>query len=185
MARRKSQIKKIITQNIDNLHQSSGIPENKIIELHGNSSYAKCLECKSKYELQTVKEEFQSQPVESRKSPCCKKCGGIIKTATISFGQPMPAKEMKTAESATLASDLFIAIGSSLQVYPAASFPILASNNGAKLVIINRETTDLDKIANLVINEDEPSSSIKPVYSIVDLLVIFSMFCYCTFLYPH
>ena len=144
----------VITQNIDNLHQSSGIPENKIIELHGNSSYAKCLECKSKYELQTVKEEFQSQPVESRKSPCCKKCGGIIKTATISFGQPMPAKEMKAAESATLASDLFIAIGSSLQVYPAASFPILASNNGAKLVIINRETTGLDKIANLVINEE-------------------------------
>ena len=66
----------------------------------------------------------------------------------------MPAKEMKAAESATLASDLFIAIGSSLQVYPAASFPILASNNGAKLVIINRETTDLDKIANLVINEE-------------------------------
>ena len=144
----------VITQNIDNLHQDSGIPEDKIIELHGNSSYAICLECKQRYELKSIKLEFESKPIDSRVSPTCKKCEGIIKSATISFGQPMPTKEMKDAETATLSCDLFIAIGSSLKVYPAASFPIIARNNGAKLVIINREPTELDQIANLVINEE-------------------------------
>ena len=144
----------VITQNIDNLHQDSGISEDEIIELHGNSSYASCLDCKFRYELDEIKSEFISQPVGSKKSPICKECGGIIKSATISFGQPMPEKEMKRAESATLDCDLFLAIGSSLQVYPAASFPIIARKNGAKLVIINREPTELDKIANMVINEE-------------------------------
>ena len=76
----------VITQNIDNLHQDSEIPEDKIIELHGNSSYAICLECKQRYKLKSIKLEFESKPIGSRVSPTCKKCGGIIKSATISFG---------------------------------------------------------------------------------------------------
>ena len=143
----------VITQNIDNLHQDSGVPEEKIIELHGNSTYAVCLECKAKYDLKSIKSEFESVPISSRKPPSCRKCGGIVKSATISFGQPMPEKEMKLAETVTLSCDLFIATGSSLKVYPAASFPILARNNGAKLVIINREPTELDELANLVLNK--------------------------------
>lgn len=144
----------VITQNIDNLHQDSGVPEEKIIELHGNSSYAVCLECKIKYDLKSIKSEFEAVPISSRKAPSCKKCGGIVKSATISFGQPMPEKEMKLAETVTLSCDLFIVAGSSLKVYPAASFPILARNNGAKLVIINREPTELDQLANLVLNKN-------------------------------
>ncbi len=142
----------VITQNIDNLHQNSGVPADKIIELHGNGTYAKCLDCDLRHELDDVRRAFEDG--DEKMLPACRGCGGIVKSATISFGQPMPEHEMRRAETATLACDLFIAIGSSLQVYPAAGFPILANENGARLVIINRESTDLDNIANLVINEE-------------------------------
>ena len=97
------------------------ISEDKIIELHGNSSYASCLDCKFRYELDEIKSEFISQPVGSKKSPICKDCSGIIKSATISFGQPMPEKEMQRAESATLDCDLFLAIGNSVYTCPIRS----------------------------------------------------------------
>ena len=85
--------------------------------------------------------------------PFCDQCGGIVKTATISFGQSMPESEMGRAHAASIDCDLFLAIGSSLTVYPAAGFPVLAKKNGAKLVIINHQDTDLDPIADLVIQE--------------------------------
>ncbi len=140
----------VITQNIDNLHQASGIPAEKIIELHGNGTYAKCLDCGERHELVWVREQFES----SGAAPDCRGCGGIVKSATISFGQSMPEEEMNRAHEATLGCDLFIAIGSSLQVYPAAGFPILAKRNGAMLAILNREPTELDQIADLVIHEE-------------------------------
>jgi NAD-dependent deacetylase len=143
-------VSKIITQNIDNLHQNSGISENNVIELHGNTTFAKCLDCDRRYELEDIKSLFEI----TSKPPYCNDCGGIIKTATISFGQSMPKDEMIRAEEATLSCDLFFAIGSSLQVYPAASFPIIAKNNGSKLIILNREETDLDKYADLVIHDE-------------------------------
>ena len=143
-------VSKIITQNIDNLHQISGVPEENVIELHGNTTFAKCLECDLRYELNSIKKLFEQTNVP----PYCKNCSGIIKTATISFGQPMPKEEMLKAEKASLSCDLFIAIGSSLQVYPAASFPLVAKKNGSKLVILNREGTDLDKYADLVIHDE-------------------------------
>ncbi|MDB4247202.1 Sir2 family NAD-dependent protein deacetylase [Hyphomicrobiales bacterium] len=143
-------VSKIITQNIDNLHQISGIPEENVIELHGNTTFAKCLDCDLRYELNSIKKLFE----QTNKPPYCKKCSGIIKTATISFGQSMPKEEMLKAEKASLSCDLFIAIGSSLQVYPAASFPLVAKKNGSKLVILNREGTDLDKYADLVIHDE-------------------------------
>ena len=143
-------VSKIITQNIDNLHQISGVPEENVIELHGNTTFAKCLDCDLRYELNSIKKLFE----QTNNPPYCKNCSGIIKTATISFGQSMPKEEMLKAEKASLSCDLFIAIGSSLKVYPAASFPLVAKKNGSKLIILNREGTDLDKYADLVIHDE-------------------------------
>ena len=148
----------IITQNIDNLHQNSGIPSEKIIELHGNGTYAKCLDCGERHELFWVREMFEA----SGRAPDCRSCNGIVKSATVSFGQAMPEEEMNRAHEATLGCDLFLAIGSSLQVYPAAGFPILAKRNGATLVILNREPTELDQIADLVIH-DEIGATLAPI----------------------
>ena len=145
-------ISAVITQNIDNLHQDSGIPDAQIIELHGNGTYAHCLDCDLRHELDAIRAAFEAQNMEM--APACQNCGGMVKTATISFGQAMPEAQMRRAEQATLACDLFIAIGSSLQVYPAAGFPVLARHNGARLVILNREATELDDAASLVINEE-------------------------------
>ena len=136
----------IITQNIDGLHEASGVPKSKIVELHGNGTYAKCLACGVRHELVAVRKKFEA----SNRPPACL-CGGIVKTATIAFGQAMPETEMRLAHAATLQADLMLAIGSSLVVYPAAGFPVLAKENGARLVIINREETPMDSIADLVI----------------------------------
>ena len=138
----------VITQNIDGLHQASGIAEDQVIELHGNTTYAHCLDCKARYELAALRVAFE----RSGKVPICDECGGFVKTATISFGQAMPIEAMRRTEIETLAADLFIVAGSSLVVYPAAGFPELAKDNGATLVIINREPTGLDRIADLVLH---------------------------------
>ena len=139
----------IITQNIDGLHQASGVPDAKVIELHGNTTYAACLDCRRRYELDWVRNIF----ADDERLPVCN-CGGHIKTATISFGQSMPEAAMARAHQVTLAADLFIVLGSSLVVYPAAGFPILAKRNGARLVIVNREPTEQDDLADLVINAE-------------------------------
>jgi NAD-dependent deacetylase len=143
-------VSSVITQNVDGLHQLSGVPDEKVIELHGNATYAACLDCGKRFELADIKKVFEADET----LPICDACGGIIKTATISFGQAMPVAEVREAEEETLACDLFLAIGSSLVVYPAAGFPDLAKRNGAGLVIINREPTSLDSTADLVINDE-------------------------------
>ena len=140
----------VITQNVDNLHQNSGVPDDKVIELHGNATYAKCLDCGQAYKFAPLKVAFQKHG----EVPDCEHCGGMIKTATISFGQSMPEREMLLAEQATIDCDLFIAIGSSLVVYPAASLPLQAKQYGAKLVILNREPTDMDGYADMVIHAE-------------------------------
>ena len=147
---RAGKVPAVITQNIDNLHQASGIPDQHVVELHGNTTYAACLDCARRYELGWVRERFV---VEAR-SPECADCGGYIKTATISFGQAMPEQPMQRAEELTLACDLFLAIGSSLVVWPAAGFPLMAKRNGARLVILNRDPTEFDDLADLVIRDD-------------------------------
>ena len=139
----------LITQNVDNLHQDAGVPEDKITEIHGNASYASCLDCGTRYELAPIKQAFLANGI----IPYCDSCEGMVKTATISFGQPMPEEEMQIAQSKTMECDLFIAIGTSLQVYPAAGFPKLAKELSAKLIIINNQPTALDPIADLVIHE--------------------------------
>ena len=140
----------VITQNTDGLHQKSGVPEKDVIELHGNSTYATCLNCNIRHELEWIREMYLKDGL----APNCPDCGGIIKTATVSFGQPMPQEKMHAAQIETLACDLMIAVGSSLKVFPAATFPITARKNGAQLVILNRDPTDFDKYANLVLNEE-------------------------------
>lgn len=140
----------VITQNIDGLHRDSGLATDQVIELHGNGTFAHCLSCGERYELDWVAAELEAKPG----APSCTACAGIVKTATISFGQPMPVEAMARAEEATLGCDLFLAIGSSLVVYPAAGFPLLAKRSGAKLVIINREPTDFDQFGDLLIHDD-------------------------------
>jgi NAD-dependent deacetylase len=138
----------IITQNVDGLHRRSGVPDSKVIELHGNATYASCLDCGHRYELEPIKLAFFG----NGKLPLCLKCDGIVKTATISFGQAMPEIPMARAQDETLGCDLFIVLGSSLVVYPAAGFPRIAKRKGAKLVILNRDPTDQDDEADMVIH---------------------------------
>jgi NAD-dependent deacetylase len=147
---RDGKVSAVITQNVDNLHQDAGVPDAQVIELHGNARYATCLDCALRYELADLEQEFRTT---QRVGPC-RKCGGVIKTATISFGQAMPEGAMRRAHAQTLGCDLFIVIGSSLVVYPAAGFPELAKDLGAKLVILNREPTGLDPIADLVLHRE-------------------------------
>jgi NAD-dependent deacetylase len=145
---RRGIVRCVITQNIDNLHQASGVPGEKIVELHGNTTYATCLDCAKRYEIPLLRNFFE----KDGEVPDCA-CGGYIKAATISFGQAMPEEAMQSAARATLDCDLFLVLGSSLVVYPAAGFPIMAKRNGAKLVILNRSPTDQDEYTDLVIRE--------------------------------
>ena len=140
----------VITQNVDNLHQAAGVPAGQVIELHGNASYATCLECGLRHELADLKALYKA----AGDLPACRECGGIVKTATISFGQPMPQEPMARAEADTLACDLFLVLGSSLVVFPAAGFPQIARQNGARLAIVNRDPTDQDASADLVLHDE-------------------------------
>jgi NAD-dependent deacetylase len=148
----------VITQNVDNLHQHAGVPAEQVIELHGNASYAACLECGLRHELADLMVLYKA----TGDLPACRTCGGIVKTATISFGQAMPPEPMARAETEALACDLFLVLGSSLVVYPANGFPVLAKENGARLAILNREPTEMDELADLVLHDE-----IGPVMSSV------------------
>ena len=140
----------VITQNVDNLHQDSGIPEAQVIELHGNGSYAKCLSCHTRYELAEIEQQFHSL---GNVEPCGR-CGGLVKPATISFGQPMPEDAMDRAREVTEDCDLMVVAGTTLIVYPAAGFPEYAKQLGATLVILNREATPLDPLADLILHRE-------------------------------
>jgi NAD-dependent deacetylase len=140
----------VITQNIDNLHQAGGVPDDRVIELHGNTRYAKCLTCGTRMEIADIRDHFDRHG----DAPDCRLCGGIVKTATISFGQAMPEEEMARAQDASLTADLFLVAGSSLVVYPAAAFPLMAKRAGAKFVILNRDETEQDPYADLVLRRE-------------------------------
>jgi len=140
----------IVTQNVDNLHQDSGVPAEQVIELHGNASYATCLACGLRHEIEDLRPGFEA----TGDPPACRSCGGVVKSATISFGQSMPEEPMRRAEVETRACDLFLVLGSSLVVWPAAGFPVLAKRSGARLAIVNREPTDLDSMADLVLHDE-------------------------------
>jgi NAD-dependent deacetylase len=155
-------VSSVITQNVDNLHQISGVPDAKVIELHGNATYAKCLKCNLRIELSVIEREFNTT---NTVGPCAS-CGGIIKSATISFGQSMPQEQMQRAASETQLCDLFIVLGSSLTVFPAADFPVQAKQNGARLVIVNRDPTEIDELADLVLHDgigDTLTAALQPI----------------------
>jgi len=137
-----------ITQNIDNLHQKAGLPPEKVIELHGNATRARCLGCERPYS----RDQIQGWLESGVEIPTCPACGGIIKPNTILFGEAMPARETLEAEQRAKGSDLFIAVGSSLVVYPAAMMPLHAKRAGAKLVIINLAETPHDPYADVRIS---------------------------------
>ncbi len=139
----------VVTQNVDNLHQDGGVPDDKVIEIHGNASYAKCLQCGKRYEYEALRPRW-----EADEALTCDFCTGLLKSATISFGQAMPEDKMVFAESEAVSCDLMIAIGSSLVVYPAANIPLMAKQKGAKYIIINREETEHDIYADLVLNTE-------------------------------
>jgi NAD-dependent deacetylase len=140
----------VITQNIDNLHHLSGLDDDQVVELHGNGSYATCLACGQRHELRAVRARFEAMA----RAPACDACGGPVKSATISFGQAMPELAMQRALQWSLSCDLFLAIGSSLQVNPAARLPALAQQNAARLIIINAEATPLDGVAETRLRSD-------------------------------
>lgn len=138
----------VITQNIDGLHQQAGLDPAGVIEIHGNGTYATCLDCGLRHEITEIRAVFEARG----HPPPCRACGGLVKSATISFGQRMPEAALTRAEALARDCDLFLVAGSSLVVYPAAQLPVVAKKSGARLVIVNREPTPLDGIADLVIH---------------------------------
>jgi NAD-dependent deacetylase len=136
----------LITQNVDGLHSAAGLADEKIVELHGTNRRVICMKCDKSFDP----DEIVKRLVGNFASPKCDACGGILKSATISFGQAMPQKAMRQAQEWTEKAQIFIIMGSSLQVQPAASFPVLAKRNGALLAIVNREVTPIDEYADFV-----------------------------------
>ena len=139
----------VITQNVDGLHQKAGVPEEKVIELHGSLKWMKCLGCGKRYPTEEIAKRIEQGVGE----PVCDDCGGMLKSATISFGEPMPVEETKEAERRSRSCDLMIVVGSSLAVFPAAWMPVYAKESGAKLVIINVGDTPIDRHADVRISK--------------------------------
>ena len=137
----------VITQNIDGLHQDAG--SKRVLELHGTSRHCICLKCDARYDPDLVQERLES----GVEVPLCDKCGGLLKSATISFGQQLPQDVLSEALDLCLQTDLILAIGSSLVVEPAASLPLQAKQNGGRLVIINKTETPLDDLADVIVRE--------------------------------
>lgn len=145
---RQGRLRAMITQNIDGLHQKAG--NTNVIELHGTTVECECLTCGARISMDEAVERVEAGDL----APECDACGGLLKPATISFGQSMPALAMQAAAEACQDCDVFLAVGSSLVVYPAAAFPEIAKQSGAALVIINRTPTPLDGVADLVVNDE-------------------------------
>jgi NAD-dependent deacetylase len=145
---RRGTLRAMITQNIDGLHQRAG--STNVIELHGTTVEAACLTCGGRISMDEAVRRVEAGDL----APECDHCGGLLKPATVSFGQAMPGREMELAVKACHDCDVFLAVGSSLVVYPAAALPELAKRNGAALIIINRTPTPMDGFADLVINDE-------------------------------
>ncbi len=138
----------VITQNIDGLHQASGLPDEKIVELHGNTCRIRCMSCQKVSPIDKVQQRLAS----GDSAPECE-CGGFLKPDTISFGQAMPAAEVETAAILSQECDFFMIVGSTLLVQPAAQMPFYAKNNGAFLAIINLSDTPCDDMCDVLIRQ--------------------------------
>ena len=145
---RQGRLSSLVTQNIDRLHQRSGLPAEAVLELHGATTEAVCLSCGDTIEF----DEACRRVEDGEEAPRCRQCGGLLKPATVSFGQAMPADVMLRAEAAARTCDLLLAVGSSLVVEPAASIPRIARQAGAVLIIVNRDPTPLDGIAGAAVH---------------------------------
>ena len=139
----------VITQNVDGLHQVSGVPEDKIIELHGNTRRIRCMHCRKL----TPTDEVWKRLAEGDTAPECS-CSGYLKPDTISFGQSMPVAEVERATDLSRTCDFFMVVGSTLLVQPAANMPVYAKNNGAWLAIVNLSETPCDKICDVLVQEE-------------------------------
>ena len=137
----------VITQNVDNLHQKAGVPVEMVIELHGNLQRAVCLSCGKLYPFERIKARVD----EGEEIPDCEECHGMLKPNAVLFGESLPQDVLEEATNRSLNSDLFIVVGSTLVVYPAAYMPIYAHQAGAKLVIINLSSTPMDGEASVLI----------------------------------
>ncbi|MFW9848297.1 MAG: NAD-dependent deacetylase [Candidatus Thorarchaeota archaeon] len=135
----------IITQNIDNLHQTAG--NKNVIELHGNYLRAYCLDCHQEY----IGDEIHRRVVAGEIPPICDKCGGILKSEAVLFNEPLPEDAMQKAIDLSRSTDLMLVIGTSLTIYPAAFIPQIAKNSGAKIILINLEGTNRDNVADIVL----------------------------------
>ena len=144
----RGQLLGLITQNIDGLHKLAGTSEERLVELHGTDRVVTCLQCGKRYQPVDVYENLG----EEFTAPVCDACGGFLKSANVSFGQSMPVEAMQRAQAWSEQAEVFIVVGSSLQVQPAASFPVIAKRRGALLAIVNRDPTPLDDIADFVHN---------------------------------
>ena len=140
----------LITQNVDGLHLRGGAEPGKIIEIHGNATTASCISCKAYHSIDLCRELFEA----TNQSPKCQSCGGLVKADIVMFGESMPADKTALAFKVAESADLFLAIGTSLVVNPAAGLPLHAKHNGAKFAILNREATVLDRYADCVVNEE-------------------------------
>ena len=146
---REGRLVSVITQNIDGLQQAAGLPPEQIVELHGNGTFARCLSCGLRFELEPIRRRFEA----TGEPPRCD-CGGIVKSASIAFGQSLSRDDLRRATEAALSCDLMVVLGSTLLVRPAAHFPGLAKRNGATLAIVNYDPAPLDEAADLVVRDD-------------------------------
>ncbi|GAB2870665.1 SIR2 family NAD-dependent protein deacylase [Streptomyces mayteni] len=140
---------RVLTQNVDGLHQAAGLPDRKVLELHGSARSVLCTRC----DARSTTEEALARVAAGEPDPACRECGGILKTATVMFGQSLDPEVLAQAMAVARASDVFVAVGSSLQVRPAASLAGLAAEHGARLIIVNAEPTPYDDLAAEVVRE--------------------------------
>jgi len=140
----------LITQNVDGLHLRGGAPQEKTIEIHGNATTASCISCGEHHSIETCRTLFEATGT----SPKCQTCDGLVKADIVMFGEKMPTKKTAQAFKTAETADLFIAIGTSLVVNPAAALPLHAKHNEAKFAIINRDPTQLDEFSDCVVNDE-------------------------------
>ncbi len=139
----------LVTQNVDGLHHTAGQRADIVVEIHGNVRDAKCVDCGWRGPMAATLDRVRA----GEEDPECVECGGVLKSATISFGENLVASDLHRAQIAAARADLFFAIGTSLVVYPAAELPEIALRNGARLVIMNAEPTPYDEVASAVVRE--------------------------------
>jgi NAD-dependent deacetylase len=155
---RVGKILSVVTQNIDGLHQMAGLPEDRVVELHGTNRWIECLGCKRRFDPQPLFDEFS----RTSRSPRCPECAGLLKSATISFGQSLDPRTLENAERAADQCDAVIALGSTLSVYPAAEFPLMAARRGVPYAIVNRGPTEHDGLPWVTLRKEGDVTKIFP-----------------------